>query len=135
MSSGKEGSNSVLSKNIDHSRITDLSNTLFIFTSNIGEHSISKGKTSGIGFTKSSAGSDQDDSVFKQALKKHFAPEFLGRMDAVVRCHSLTEEQIRHIFSLNITKMNRVLGEKKYFSSLKVATSPEFVDHSLGQSK
>lgn len=42
MSSGKENTKSPHSKDIEHTQVTDLKNTLFIFTSNIGEHSIKK---------------------------------------------------------------------------------------------
>ncbi len=51
LSSGKENGGRV-----KHSQFTDLSNTLFIFTSNVGERSISRQKKNSIGFTKIQAG-------------------------------------------------------------------------------
>lgn len=44
MNSGKD-SQSREKQAIAHSRVTDLGNTLWIFTSNVGEHSIAQEKT------------------------------------------------------------------------------------------
>lgn len=135
MSSGKEGSNSAHTKGIDHNRVTDLQNALFIFTSNIGEHSIKKEKGTSIGFTDQAKDTAGDNATFEKELKKHFAPEFIGRMDAVVRCHNLTDEQIRSILAIHVDKMNRILAQKGYFTSMRVVTTRRFVDHVLTQSK
>lgn len=56
-------------------------------------------------------------------------------MDAVVRCESLTEEHMRSILALNVDKMNQHLTRGGYFSSLRVTTSRQFVDHVLAESK
>lgn len=50
MASGKESA-----KNVTHSTTTDLRNTLFIFTSNVGEHLMSQSKSKSIGFTSDEA--------------------------------------------------------------------------------
>lgn len=135
MSSGKESSNSRHTKDVNHSRVTDLRNTLFVFTSNIGEHSIKKERGKSIGFTDQTKDTSGDHATFEKELKKHFAPEFIGRMDAVVRCHNLTDEQIRSILDIHVDKMNRILEQKKYFTSMRVTTTRRFVDHVLAQSK
>lgn len=135
MASGKEGSNTVNSKWIDHCRVTDLQNTLFIFTSNIGEHSIQRWKGNSMWFTDQTKDDTGDTAIFEKELKKHFAPEFIGRMDKVTRCHSLTEEQMRSILALHVDKMNRILQKKGYLASITVATTRQFVDHILAQSK
>lgn len=49
-------------------------------------------------------------------------------MDAVVRCHSLSEVELRKVFDLHTHRMNTVLAEKKYFSSLQVRVTREYVD-------
>lgn len=94
MASGKESGGKIL-----HSKITDLSNTLFVFTSNVGEHSIANSKQRTIGFgTHMKSDTSGDEEVFQKELRRAFAPEFLGRMDAIVRCHALSEDQIREAF-------------------------------------
>lgn len=74
-------------------------------------------------------------AIFEEELTKHLAPEFIGRMDAVVRCHSLTDEQIRNILALHVDKMNRILAQKGCFSAMQITTTQQFVDHILSQKK
>ncbi len=138
MSSGKELANSRLSKDITHALSTDLRNTLFIFTSNVGEHVIATEKRGAIGFSADTAGKKADSgdrATFEKALKKAFAPEFLHRIDAIVRCHSITGEHLRQIMALNVGHVNRALRDKGYFDSIRFEMSPEFVEHSLKSAK
>ena len=125
------------SKNIEHSKVTDLSNTLFVFTSNVGEHKIASSQKRNIWFT---GGSEKLDSsgnreVFEQELRKVFAPEFLWRMDQVVRCHALSKEQIEKAFSLHTDRMNTLLRDKQYGVSIRVGTTREYLDHVLHSAK
>lgn len=143
MSSGKESANSRLSKDIKHALSTDLRNALFIFTSNVGEHVIATEKRGAIGFAHNAVTTDTaskkadsgDKATFEKALKKTFAPEFLHRIDAIVRCHSITGEHLRQIMALNVGHVNRALREKGYFDSIRFEMSPEFVEHSLKSAK
>jgi ATP-dependent Clp protease ATP-binding subunit ClpA len=112
---------------IEHSKYTNLRNTLFIFTSNVGEHTIAASKSRSIGFTPSNS-RDGEYEVFLQELKRYFKPEFIGRMDAQVRCHHLDQEQLRKVFDLHTARMNKILAEKNYFASFRVATTRNYVD-------
>lgn len=122
IASGKESDSK-----LKHSKYTDTRNTLFIFTSNVGEHTIATSKTRSIGFTPSTS-SDGENEVFLQELKRRFKPEFIWRMDACVRCHSLDEDQLRQVFELHTARMNKILDEKNYFASFQVATTRGYVD-------
>ena len=74
-------------------------------------------------------GIDQGDrDIFMRELKRIFAPEFIGRMDDVIRCHSLSSEELRRVFDLHTDRMNALLAEKKYFSSFQVRTTRQYVD-------
>lgn len=124
-------------KSIEHSKITDLSNTLFVFTSNVGEHMIATSQRRNIWFT---GGSEKLDSsgnreIFEQELRKVFAPEFLGRMDQVVRCHALSKEQLEKAFALHTDRMNALLREKQYGVSVRVGTTREYLEHILHSAK
>lgn len=142
MSSGKESANSRLSKDIKHALSTDLRNTIFIFTSNVGEHVIATEKRTTIGFAANTVSTNAasktgsaDKATFEKALKKTFAPEFLHRIDAIVRCHSITGEHLRQIMALNVGHVNRALRDKGYFDSIRFEMTPEFVEHSLKSAK
>ena len=132
MAAGKE-----TDTKLKYSKVTDLSNTLFIFTSNVGEHKIASSKRSEIGFGAGGGRDttrDSDKGIFIQELKREFAPEFIGRMDSVVRCHPLSLEAIRKIFELHVSRINKILEAKKYGTSLRIRATEEYVDNVINQS-
>jgi ATP-dependent Clp protease ATP-binding subunit ClpB len=85
----------VLLQVLDDGRITDsqgrtvdFKNTILILTSNLG----SEQKGDGLGFQPSG----REDKV-KEALSKHFSPEFMGRLDAVVAFNTLEQSAMEGI--------------------------------------
>jgi ATP-dependent Clp protease ATP-binding subunit ClpB len=52
------------------------------------------------------------------ALRGHFKPEFLNRIDDIIIFHSLTQEEIKRIVDLQIEILNRRLSEHKLHVSL-----------------
>lgn len=74
-------------------RTVDFKNTVIIMTSNLGSQMIQ-------------SMSDQDYQVVKLAVmgevKTHFRPEFVNRIDEVVVFHSLAEDNIRDIASIQL---------------------------------
>ena len=93
-----------------HEKITNLSNTLFIFTSNIGEHIIAAEKNSTIGFIGSKKDDSNDSHVWQKNLEKQLPPEFLGRMNRIVRCHPLTDDMAKSIMEISLAKINNSLS-------------------------
>ena len=108
-----------------HEKITNLSNTLFIFTSNIGEHIIAAEKNSTIGFI----GSEKDDSnhsrIWQKNLEKQLPPEFLGRMNRIIRCHSLTDDMANSIMNISLAKINNSLSAY-YDGNFTIGMSTEY---------
>lgn len=114
---------------IKHSKMTDLRNTIFIFTSNVGEHKIASSKKNIIWFSSSNTDvRTWDKETFLWELRKSFAPEFIWRMDEIVRCHDLTQVQLRQVFNLHAARMNKIMEDKTYFTSLRVWATREYVD-------
>ena len=130
MASGKESDGK-----IKHSKVTDLGNTLIIFTSNTWEHKIAQETRSQIGFTTGNGNENTGNDTFIRELKRHFAPEFIGRMDAIIRCHTLSEDELRRVFDLHTARMNKLLDEKSYFSGLQVRTTQAYVDNIISGSR
>ncbi|MBP9779723.1 ATP-dependent Clp protease ATP-binding subunit [Candidatus Gracilibacteria bacterium] len=129
MSSGKEGSSNV-HQTIKYSRWTDLRNTLFIITSNIGEAEITQSNSTSIGFTKQNGPSATDYTTFLRYLSNHFPPEFLGRMNHIVRCHPIDDTMAREVINLSLRKLNDALTPY-YEGNFVVGMSPSYREHIL----
>jgi ATP-dependent Clp protease ATP-binding subunit ClpB len=85
-------------------RTVDFKNTIIIMTSNIGSHEI-----------QSFAGKDEEMMRTKvlEALRLHFKPEFLNRLDDIIIFHALGREQIKDIVDIQIGRLNRRLGDNE----------------------
>ena len=103
----------ILLQVLDDGRITDsqghkidFRNTVVIMTSNIGSDHILE-----------LAGDDDryDDMRNKvlKALRKHFRPEFLNRIDDLILFHSLRKEELRRIVALQIRRVQKRLSDQK----------------------
>jgi ATP-dependent Clp protease ATP-binding subunit ClpB len=91
-----------------HGRIVDFQNTVVIMTSNLGSQQIQElgGRTA--------AGEEQAmrQSVLA-ALRGHFRPEFLNRIDEIVIFHPLTLAQLVEIVEIQLERLKGRLAEKK----------------------
>lgn len=105
-----------------HSRETNLANTLFLFTSNVGEQQIQQENTT-IGFTQSQS-ADANAFRFQKELRRTFAPEFLGRMNRIVRCHAISEEHVHQAFQKHLGRFNARLERKNI--PVQVATTETY---------
>ena len=84
-----------------HGRTVDFKNTLVIMTSNIGSQYIAE---------------VTDEKVLRdrvmEALRLHFKPEFLNRVDDILIFQRLTKEQLREIVTLQMARLRRLLEER-----------------------
>jgi ATP-dependent Clp protease ATP-binding subunit ClpC len=95
-----------------HGRRVDFRDTIIIMTSNIGARELQKsGK---VGFSESQIRREESKKEKAlEALKKHFNPEFLNRIDEVIVFHSLTKDQIKSIIDIMVNRVNNYLFDKK----------------------
>lgn len=84
-------------------RTVDFKNTVLIMTSNVGSHSILDAKMS----------EDAKQKAVTEALREHFRPEFLNRIDEVVIYHSLGQDQIAGIVQVQLDLVAQRLKGKK----------------------
>ena len=84
-------------------RTVDFKNTVLIMTSNVGSQSILDPQMS----------ESQKRSAVQQALREHFRPEFLNRIDEVVMFNSLGESQIAGIVKVQLELVAQRLKAKK----------------------
>ncbi len=85
-------------------RTVDFKNTVLIMTSNLGTAELRK---TNIGFAKSSEALTHERMKEKvnDALKIHFRPEFLNRIDETIVFHELTRDEIIEIVDLLVVRI------------------------------
>jgi len=75
-------------------RTVDFKNTVLIMTSNLA------------------VPADAGDTALRMALIEHFKPEFINRLDDIVRFESLTREQISEIVELQVARVVERVAER-----------------------
>ncbi len=103
-------------------RTVDFCNTIIVMTSNIGSEHILD--------LSGEEGKDEEarSSKVKQSLQKHFRPEFLNRVDELIIFHSLKKEELRQIVSIQMKRLERLLGEQKISLELSEKAKQYIVD-------
>ncbi len=92
-------------------RVVDFKNTVIIMTTNLGTKDIAKGVTTGFQFDQDTTTSyERMKRRVGEALKDHFRPEFLNRVDDIVVFPQLKQEEILEIVDLMIGKLDKRLA-------------------------
>ncbi len=94
-------------------RKIDFRNTIIIMTSNLGADLISKSTEVGFGATEGLPNFTTIQSKMEQAVKKHFKPEFLNRIDGTVVFRPLDREAVKKVVILEFNKLQNRLKEKQ----------------------
>ena len=76
-------------------RTVDFKNTVVIMTSNIASQQIQE-------LTEESGADWEIEAHVKEALKQHFKPEFLNRIDEIIVFHMLTKDDLRKIVDIQL---------------------------------
>lgn len=92
-------------------RKVDFKNTVIVMTSNIGSQHILEYQLKSA--VDGDAGYDEMKDRVLQALREHFRPEFLNRIDETVVFHALTAEQLAKIVDIQIRILNKRLLDRK----------------------
>ncbi len=87
-------------------RTVDFTNTVLILTSNIGSASI-------LDLAGDPARYGEMEKRVNEALRGHFRPEFLNRLDESIIFRSLREDELRQIVALQVQRLTRRLEERK----------------------
>jgi ATP-dependent Clp protease ATP-binding subunit ClpB len=102
-------------------RTVDFKNSVVIMTSNVGSQVI-------LGYRGGA-----DDEAYEamkrdvlEALRQHFRPEFLNRVDEIVVFHSLTREQLKRIVEIQLERLRQRLVERKIELTLTDAAEEHF---------
>lgn len=114
-------------------RTVDFRNTVIIMTSNLGSNFL-KEDSAAMGFlaakNKEDAKKNAESSFAEakkntlDAVKRHFRPEFLNRIDEMVVFHPLTGEDLGKIVNILLKDVTKRLAER----NLTLEVSPEALD-------
>jgi ATP-dependent Clp protease ATP-binding subunit ClpB len=85
-------------------RTVDFRNTVIILTSNLGTEYLSTGE---------GGESSQARAQVMQAVRAHFRPEFLNRLDEIILFHRLTRANMDTIVDIQIARLQKLLSDRK----------------------
>jgi len=87
-------------------RTVDFKNTIIIMTSNIGSQYI-------LDVAGDNSRYDEMRSRVIEAMRSHFRPEFLNRVDEFIIFHSLQKSELRNIVRLQVARLEQRLQDRK----------------------
>jgi ATP-dependent Clp protease ATP-binding subunit ClpC len=116
-------------------RSVDFRNTVLIMTSNLGTQDLRKAN---IGFSKADEAVSYEKMKEKvnEALKAHFRPEFLNRIDETIVFHELSKDEVIRIVDLMIVRVTNQLRSQgvglELSQAAKVLLADRGYDPTLG---
>lgn len=109
--------------------VVDFKNTIIILTSNVGTRQLSE-FGGGIGFGADNLDDKSSERTLMKALQRTFPPEFVNRLDNVVVFHSLNDETLAQILSLELRPLEQRLEAMGYKLYLKDETRQKLLEQS-----
>ncbi len=103
-------------------RTVDFKNTVLIMTSNLGSQ----------GLVATSEGKGLDEAARERvmdALRAHFKPEFLNRVDEIVIFEPLKKSDLSRIVDIQLDRLHKLLEERKLTLELTTAAKAFLAEH------
>lgn len=124
----------ILLQILDDGRLTDgqgrtvnFSNTVIIMTSNIGTQYLTPSP-----LEREGGGEGDEEKITERvlaAMKEHFRPEFVNRIDDIVIFHSLKQNQILEIVDIQLKHLQKLLADRKLSLTLTDAAKKFLAGH------
>jgi ATP-dependent Clp protease ATP-binding subunit ClpB len=118
----------VLLQLLDDGRLTDgkgrrvdFTNTVVIMTSNLGSQYLAEQATQGATIGEGTRREVMD------AIRAHFRPEFLNRIDEVIVFHPLSREHMKRIIEIQVDRLMKRLEDRKIHVTLTEASKEQLV--------
>lgn len=109
-------------------RKVDFRNTIVIMTSNLGADLIRKSSEMGFGALENKLDYETVREKILSAMKKHFKPEFVNRIDSVVTFRPLEKEHLRSIIDLEVEKVQARVAKKHIKLELTQEAKDKLID-------
>lgn len=106
-------------------RTVDFKNTIIIMTSNVGVSELKTRRAIGFNDDKEKAEQQDEERILSEALKRHFRPEFLNRIDVICYFKHLTEENIKAIADIMMRKVTKKLDDRH----IKLQYTPSIINY------
>jgi ATP-dependent Clp protease ATP-binding subunit ClpB len=87
-----------------HGRTVSFKNTVVIMTSNVGTEFLNGRET---------RTDEQRRDLIMAALRQHFRPEFLNRVDEIIIFHGLDREHLKQIVDIQMRRLQRLLADRR----------------------
>ncbi len=87
-----------------HGRTVDFKNTVVIMTSNVGTEFLDGRETQT---------DEQRRNLVMAALRQHFRPEFLNRVDEIILFHGLSREHLQQIVEIQVRRLQNLLADRR----------------------
>ncbi len=107
----------------NYGREIDFTNTILIMTSNIAARSLLSGGKLGFSTDEPEGETERIDGLVMDAVKSHFNPEFLNRLDEIVIFNPLEFRDMEKIVSLQMEDVEQRLSEL----GITLALTPEAI--------
>jgi ATP-dependent Clp protease ATP-binding subunit ClpB len=102
-------------------RTVDFKNTVVIMTSNLGSQYLAEQSVDG------GAVSEGTERRVLEALRAHFRPEFLNRIDEIIFFHALGRDHLKQIIDIQVRGLMKRLEERKIHVELTDAAKEQLV--------
>jgi len=102
-------------------RTVDFKNTVVIMTSNLGSQFIAESQGQG-------DVAEGTRRLVMEALRSHFRPEFLNRIDDIIFFHALGKAHMKQIIDIQVSGLMKRLEERKIHVDLTEAAKERLVD-------
>ncbi len=94
-------------------RTVDFKNTVVIMTSNVGSHFIAEAVVQAAAKGPATHLDEGTRRLVMDALREHFRPEFLNRIDEIIVFHALAREHLRKIIDIQLRGLMKRLEDRK----------------------
>jgi ATP-dependent Clp protease ATP-binding subunit ClpB len=102
-------------------RLVDFRNTVIVMTSNIGSEYI-------LDVSGDDSKYDMMQKRVTEALRSHFRPEFLNRVDDIIIFHTLSRQEMRHIVRIQLKRVQNLLADQKISLEISQAACDRLVE-------
>ena len=102
-------------------RTVDFRNTVIVMTSNIGSEYI-------LDVSGDDSKFDEMETLVLGALRSHFRPEFLNRIDDLILFHALSKKELRSIVTIQLKRIYRLLADQKITLEMSEAAIDRVAD-------
>jgi ATP-dependent Clp protease ATP-binding subunit ClpB len=94
-------------------RTVDFKNTVVIMTSNAGSHFIAAAVVAAAARGEPSHLDEGTRRQVMDAVREHFRPEFINRVDEIIVFHALGREHLREIIDIQLRSLMKRLEDRK----------------------